>query len=385
MLVAASCRSGPAPPPRAISLARTYAAGAAAQNPAPPGVVWQGLSEVYHESLVSRAPEAMRFPLRLPAHPWLDLSIGTLEDRPVTFRVSAVLGASSQFGEPSTMLMLSRTLTRANRWEPLAIDLSPVAGQKATLILEVTAEAGAPDAAAPPAQRAAGLWGSPVVRDGSRPLPIGAPQGVIFVWADGLRLEQLGAYGSTRGASPQLDRLGREGTVFDACVDPASKVSVATNAAERYRAAGYATVAYASMPPAGKDEPRRGFEEFHAPESLPDSRSSKTARDYVDRLLPWLTAHRDVPFFVFLHVSDPRAESDGAIYGMDAEIGRLVERLGTLGLTEKTLLVITGGLDQDRTPAPLIVHRPGSIARAGRVSEEVQLPLVLQGGTKTLE
>ena len=32
---------------------------------------------------------------------------------------------------------------------------------------------------------------------------------------------------------------------------------------------------------------------------------SKTAREFVDRLLGWLDDHRDVPFFVFLHVFDP--------------------------------------------------------------------------------
>jgi hypothetical protein len=34
---------------------------------------------------------------------------------------------------------------------------------------------------------------------------------------------------------------------------------------------------------------------------------SKTARGFVDRLLPWLDQHRDVPFFAFLHVFDPHS------------------------------------------------------------------------------
>ena len=53
----------------------------------PSGVGWHGLSEIYHESLVAKAPETIRMPLSLPSRPWLDLSVGTVEDRPVTFRV----------------------------------------------------------------------------------------------------------------------------------------------------------------------------------------------------------------------------------------------------------------------------------------------------------
>jgi hypothetical protein len=89
-------------------------------------VSWQGLSEIYHESLVSRAPEVMRFTLSLPDNP-VDLSIGTVEDGPVTFRVSAVLGASSQFGEPS-----SRSFSSAPSRAPIVgsagVDLSMFSG-----------------------------------------------------------------------------------------------------------------------------------------------------------------------------------------------------------------------------------------------------------------
>jgi hypothetical protein len=54
----------------------------------PSGLGWQGLSEVYKETLVARAPEALRFEVTLPARPMLDLAVGTVEDAPVRFRVS---------------------------------------------------------------------------------------------------------------------------------------------------------------------------------------------------------------------------------------------------------------------------------------------------------
>ncbi|PYQ21065.1 MAG: hypothetical protein DMF81_16640 [Acidobacteria bacterium] len=196
----------------------------------------------------------------------------------------------------------------------------------------------------------------------------------------------------------------------------------------------------------------RGFEEVHEDSSLPDRESSKTARAYVDRLLPWLDAHRDVPFFVFLHVSDPhdpykpyppydtlwadpakrdqhekenkdvrkfigppllkafgmpsRAELqkagfdadayvdydrdwyDGSIRAMDAEIGRLVERLRSLQLDGKTLVVFTGDhgeefLEHGRTfhgqsvygeldGLPLILWGPGRVPRGLVVEPTVE-------------
>jgi arylsulfatase A-like enzyme len=360
----------------------------------PSGVSWQGLSEIYHDTLVSRAPEVMRFTLSLPVNPWLDLNIGTVEDGPVTFRVSVVLGGSSQFGEPSSTLLLERTLTRGHRWEQAGVDLSAFSGRKVTLTLGLAADT-----------PALGLWGSPVVRDRSRPMRDGAPQGVILVWADTLRRDHLGVYGYARPTSPQIDRLAAEGTLFDACVGQATWTKVATPAmmtslypatngvrrlfdrlpagattlAEVFRDAGYATVSYSSNLFTGQmSNLQQGFDEVHESGSLPDRESGKTARDYVDRLLPWLSVHKDVPFFVFLHVADADAYTainedwyDGSIRGMDAEIGRLMERLGALGLAGKTLVVFTAD-HGELNDLPLIFHRPGAIAAGARVAETVE-------------
>ena len=78
----------------------------------PSGVGWHGLSEIYHESLVAKAPETIRIPLSLPARPWLDLSVGTYEDRPVTFRVSII----DQDGAAEPNVLLQRTVTTPDRW-----------------------------------------------------------------------------------------------------------------------------------------------------------------------------------------------------------------------------------------------------------------------------
>ena len=130
-----------------------------------------------------------------------------------------------------------------------------------------------------------------------------------------------------------LDRLAREGALFRDCVTPghldqggdavaldrrstrrthgvrdfADRLpAAATTLAEVYRQAGYATVSFSSILFTGQfTNLHQGFEEVHEDASLPDRESSKTSREYVDRLLPWLERHRDVPFFAFLHVADP--------------------------------------------------------------------------------
>jgi arylsulfatase len=431
------------------------------------GLGWQGLSEIYRETLVARSPEAITFDLRLPAQPRLEVALGTVEDGPVTFRV-AVRPAN---GDETTVL--ERTVTRPQRWETVPVDLAAHAGKQVALSLSLTAEK----------PGTIGFWGNPSVRSGGTRARKGdgaagaePPQGVILVWADTLRRDHLGAYGYKRSTSPVIDRLAREGALFRDCVGQASWTKVATPAlmtglypssngvqdfadrlpgsavtlAESYRDAGYATLSVSSILFTGKfSNLHQGFEEVHESSSLPDGRSSKTAREYVDRVLPWLEAHRDVPFFVFLHVSDPhdpykpyppydtlwadpaqarahekqleearkfisdpllkafgmpsrdelvkakidpdafidydRGWYDGSIRAMDAEIGRLVERLKGLGLDGKTLVVFTGDHGEEfyehgrsfhgqsvygeLNNMPLVIWGPG-LVRAGLVVEE---------------
>jgi len=407
------------------------------------GLGWQGLSEVYKETLVARAPEALRFEVTLPSRPMLDLAVGTVEDAPVRFRVSVDPGA----GGPKDLLR--RTVTRPLRWEPVPLDLSAWAGRKVTLAL--TVEADQPGAI--------GFWGAPTVRSlgampaaatGETALP--RPQGVILVWIDTLRRDHLGAYGYRRPTTPALDGLAREGVLFDDCIGQATWTKVATPSlftslyptahgvhdfmdrlpssahtlAESYREAGYATLSLSSILFTGRfSNLHQGFEEVHEGTSLPDPGSSKTAREYVDRLLPWLEAHRETPFFVFLHVSDPhdpykpappydtmwadpskseeherrgkelrkviadpllrnmgsavptredlvkagfdpeayaghdRNWYDGSIRGLDAEMGRLAERLRDLGLDRRTVVVFTGDHGEEFLEHGRMLHGQG--------------------------
>lgn len=446
----------------------------------PSGVGWQGLGEIYRETLVTRSPESWHFSVELPDQPLLDLAVGTVEEDPVTFRIDVMAD-----GEP--LPVFERTLARPQAWSPVRVDLGRWAGRTVDLRLTVRAER----------EGALGFWGSPAVRrrvrtsSGERP-----PQGVILVVADTLRRDHLSSYGYERDTSPVLARLAAEGALFEDALAQATwtKVSMpsiltslypsshgvrdfpdrlpaaAETLAEAYREAGYATLALASIPFVGRvTNLHQGFETVHESGSLPRKLESKTARELVDRLLPWLDAHRDMPFFVLLHVSDPhdpfepyapydalwsdpafddefarqhaaareritdpllrrfgmptREELltagvdpgpyvahevgwyDGSIRAMDAELGRLVDHLESLGLDERVLLAFTSDhgeefLEHGRhfhgqsvyaelAEVPLILHGPG-VTTGTVVEETVQtldlMPTLLElSGLRTPE
>lgn len=283
----------------------------------PSGVSWQGLSDIYREALVSRSPESIEVPLRLPERPWLDLGIGTPEDGPVTFTVHVV-------EDSGTRLLRRRTVTTPHRWESVPLDLSEYGGREISLRLSLSAaEAGR-----------LGFWGSPAIRSrGQRAgAESGNPQGVILIVADTLRADHLNSHGYGRETAPFLTEMASRGALFKNSIAQATwtKVSVpsivtslyptshrvidfddrlpaaATTLAEVYREAGYATVAYSSVLFSGKfTNLHQGYEELHESGSTSKEKPSKTAREYVDRLAEWLEIHRDGPFFAFLHVFDP--------------------------------------------------------------------------------
>jgi arylsulfatase A-like enzyme len=385
------------------------------------GLSWEGLGEVYRETLVARAPDVLRFEVELPRRPRLQLAIGTLEPGPVTFKVAVDGGRGS-----AEEVVAQRTVTTPYRWDSVKVDLDRFAGRKVGVVLALAAER----------PGTLGFWGAPVINDA---LPATArdgerPQGVIFIWADTLRRDHLPFYGYSRPTAPVLARLAAEGTLFEDSIAQASWTkasgpsmmtslyptstgvrsfndvlpSSANTLAEAFRKEGRATLALTSISFVGRfSHMHQGFEELHESGALDRGGPLrvKTARPAVDRLLPWLDDHRDVPFYVLLHVADPHSPFrpeppydslfsdpgghaeherrmervkplirnptmrtrvmptreelaaagidpeayiarekdwyDGSIRGMDTELGRLVEKLRELGLERRTLIVFT--------------------------------------------
>jgi arylsulfatase A-like enzyme len=287
----------------------------------PSGLGWQGLRDVFHETLVTRTPERLRVPVTLPSRPILDVALGTPEDEPVTFKVTVERGGRET-------PVLTWTTTTPHRWEHRVVDLAPFAGAKVTLALSAHAEKSGTLA----------FWGEPAVRQRVRKGVVGGPpQGVILVQLDTLRADHLDAYGYERKTAPNLARLAEEGALFRHAITQTAWTKAATSSimtslyptshgvhqfadrlpasattiAEVYRQAGYATASFSSVLFTGKlTNLHQGFEELHESESTAGRagpRGAKTAREYVDRLTDWLEHHQDVPFFVYLHVFDPHA------------------------------------------------------------------------------
>lgn len=282
----------------------------------PAGVSWQGLGDVFRETVVSRAGEVLSFHLDLPAHPWLDLAVGSLDTEPVTFEV----GIETEGGSPETLLQ--ETVSEPEEWQPVVVDLERFSGSAVALTLRVTGRAGA-----------VGFWGAPTVR--SREVFAGEqPRGVIVIVGDTLRRDHLPFYGYERDTAPNLRALAEEGAVMEDTLSQATwtKASVpsiftsmyptthgvrqftdrlpaaADTLAEVYRRAGYATLGMSSIVFTGRfTNLHQGYEEFHESTSLPKGLKAKTARHYVDRLLPWIERQAEGRFFVFLHVADPHS------------------------------------------------------------------------------
>ncbi len=323
----------------------------------PSGISWRGLGEIYRETIVSRAPETIRINVDVPTRPWLELNLGTIEDGPVTFVVSA--------GDDT---LLRRTVSTPDRWESVPVDLQPYAGQSVELTLGTVANA----------DGAIAYWGTPVVRqrgDRARVAAASAarseligdadpPRGVILILADTLRRDRLPWYGGSRDNAPNLAALADTGTVFTSTVSQGAwtKVSVpsiltslypsthgitdiihrlpasVTTLEEVYQAAGYATFHTSSVPFTGQlTNLHQGVEVLHESSSVGDlgHSTAKTARTYTDRLLDWIDLHHESPFFVFLHVFDPHSPFEpyapyDTLYTDDGEGEAQRERMETV-------------------------------------------------------
>lgn len=420
------------------------------------GIGWEGLSDIYHETLLTRSPEVVHWPVKLPSRPQLEVSFGTLDERPVNFRVIA----EGEGGKP----LLERRVTSANQWQEEMVDLDDLAGREVNLRLELGADE----------DGVIGLWGAPVVRQRIDPAETSPsrPQGVVVLLADTLRPDRLSTYGHDRPTSPLVDQLAREGALFGDVVAqaPWTKVSMAslltslypstvgvfdipdrvpnaaTTLAEAYRQAGYATFGLSSVSFTGKlSNLHQGYETLLESVKL---REGKTARPLVDRLLPWLESHRDVPFFVFLHVFDPHspyepaapynsmwlkdddlaehrrekeqvkkaiadpmrrfmdmplqsevaplmdpaeylkgelAWYDGSIRGMDDELSRVVTRLHELGVDQRSLVAFTSDHGEEFFEHGWMFHGQTVYGELVKVPLVLRYPGVVPAGAKVDE
>jgi arylsulfatase A-like enzyme len=157
---------------------------------------------------------------------------------------------------------------------------------------------------------------------------------VLFL-LDTLRRDHLDAYGFERETAPHIRSVGEKGVLFqDAIAQGAwTKVSVPSiltstyptsngiyeinhrmpasgvTLAEVLREAGYATWSTSAVQFTGRGSNlHQGVEVLYEAGSIPSDDRGKDARHFVDRFLPWLESHKDVPFFAMIHATDPHSD-----------------------------------------------------------------------------
>jgi choline-sulfatase len=267
------------------------------------------------------------------------------------------------------------------------------------------------------------------------PAPVEVPEGppsILLVTLDTTRADRIGAYGYGDGQTPHVDRLAREGVLFEQAIAPTpitlpSHVSILTGVgpsehgvrdnaffslspdallvSEVLLRRGWRTAAfvgsYILAPQFGLAQ---GFERYGAPlegDSL--VRSDRSANLVTGEAIDWLSRlSPDERFFLWVHFYDPHAPLhppppwntrlkdpyDAEIAFCDDQLGRLLEAIAAKGLDRNLLTVVTADhgealgehheathgvlLYQSTMHVPLIFHGPllGS-ARGTRVARRV--------------
>jgi arylsulfatase A-like enzyme len=177
---------------------------------------------------------------------------------------------------------------------------------------------------------------------------------VLLVILDAARARQFGAYGYRRDTTPELDRLGREGALFERAFTPAAYTLGAMSSlwTSQHPHLHHSAVSFSSRLPAetltlaqvlgargipsagfvanamagagfGLD---RGFSEFH--EVFRQGSDADVLRGVLER---WLIAHKDRRFFAYAHFREPHFPFDPPApfdtkFGPDGPIPRAARR-----------------------------------------------------------
>ncbi|MBN2327705.1 MAG: sulfatase [Candidatus Omnitrophica bacterium] len=190
---------------------------------------------------------------------------------------------------------------------------------------------------------------------------------IILLTLDTLRSDALGCYGNAKVKTPHLDRLAREGVLFEdaVCQIPAtltSHTAIMTGRnpkttgvrfrtarvspfeetlAERLNDYGYQTAAFISSyvlsPDFGLNQ---GFDLYELGSIYKDEKKTadeRLAQETVEQALSYLSENRENPFFLWIHLYDPHSpyhppppystmydpDYDGPLRGSVADITRL--------------------------------------------------------------
>jgi len=183
--------------------------------------------------LMQAAPSRARFALLRPESAELAVVAALPADAPAAAAVTVRVLVRDGRGERE---LWSRRLRAEARPQEARVALPGATGEAFELVL----------AAEAPADRAAPFvaWGAPRVHgaapadplEDDPPAAIAPPsalpgvQGVLLVIFDAARARQFGCYGYGRNTTPEVDRLAREGVVFERHITPAVYTTAAMSA-----------------------------------------------------------------------------------------------------------------------------------------------------------
>ncbi len=166
-------------------------------------------SRSHRRTLYTHAPGRLEYRVRVPEAGRLDVGLGVLrDDAPVTFRVTARLEGSD------AQTLLAETYADRDHWAQRSLDLSQLAGQTVTLVLEADAERAGTVA----------LWAAPTIsgaRTADKP-------NVVFYIIDSGGADYMSVYGYNRRTTPNLERLAAEGALFERAYSNSRYTKVST-------------------------------------------------------------------------------------------------------------------------------------------------------------
>jgi arylsulfatase A-like enzyme len=240
-------------------------------------------------------------------------------------------------GHDREVIDVARTADRQHpRWLDFTADLSRWAGREVTLEFHAALDG------LPPEHRHTNVvaWG-PVRLSAGLGNETRQRPNVLFILVDTLRSDHLTPYGYGRDTSPNIARtLARPGAVVETAYSQApwtlpSVVSFLTSRypgeilgddaaaygippgtpalAESMAQRGYVTGGFFAnkILHAGNGF-ARGFDTFYSPagDAAAGGEEGPDAADLTGRVLPWLEAHRNQPFFLYAHYIDPHDPYD---------------------------------------------------------------------------
>jgi arylsulfatase A-like enzyme len=256
---------------------------------------------------------------------------------------------------------------------------------------------------------------------------------VLILTLDTTRADRLGAYGFAAANTPNIDRVAREGVLFEQAESAApltlpAHTSLFTGRfpfqhgvrdngavldpgeltlAQVLQTRGFRTAAFpASYVLDARWGLTRGFDLYdgtfgYRGDGSPGHGMRRSADQIVDRALAWLDTASDARFFGWLHFYDAHTPYDppqgqaytatgyqGEIAFIDSQIGRVLAFLDARHLRDHTLVVLVGdhgeslGEHGERTHGlfvyeavtrvPLIISAPSSRMRGRRVTDVVR-------------